>query len=124
MVVSNRSAALDCRLTPKQVAFVREYLATGNAAESYRRAYPNANPATPQDAAEEGWRLLHNPKIAHRIAEHQQEAAACAQLTHTHVLASLRDNAEHAQAEGYYAASNRALELLAKYLGLFSGRRE
>lgn len=62
------------KLTPKQEAFARSYLETGNAAEAYRRAYEVA------DDARDGWlyveacQMLDNPKISLRLEELQAEA--------------------------------------------------
>jgi phage terminase small subunit len=56
----------DRPLTPKQEAFVREYLSNGrNGAAAYRVAYNEDAP--PQRAAEEACKLLGHPKIAPRI---------------------------------------------------------
>ena len=59
-------------LNPKQEKFLSEYLKTGNAAESYRRAYGTNNTGT---AKANGARLLANPAIQARLAELQTEIA-------------------------------------------------
>ena len=123
MTASTKSLNSDRELTLKQAAFVREYLDIGNASEAYRRAY-DASGMQPKAIHVEASRLLDNPKVALSVAELQREAAVAAGLSLEYVLVNLGQNAEDARAGGHYAASNRALELMAKYLGLFSGRRE
>jgi phage terminase small subunit len=60
--------AEDSDLTPKMEAFALHFVETSNASGAYRRAYnvsPQTKPETVHRAAHE---LLHNPKIAARIA--------------------------------------------------------
>lgn len=59
---------MSAKLTPKQEAFYRAYLETGNASESYRRAYDASNmkEATINKRASE---LLQHGEIAGRLAE-------------------------------------------------------
>jgi phage terminase small subunit len=58
-------------LTPKQEAFCRKYIETGNASEAYRQSYDaeGMNPNTINRKAKE---LLDNGKIKARIAEIQE----------------------------------------------------
>ncbi len=123
MTASTKSLDSDRELTLKQAVFVHHYLATGNASEAYRRAY-DASGMQPKSVHVEASRLLDNPNVALSVAELQRGADVAAGLSLEYVLANLGQNAEDARADGHYAASNRALELLAKYLGLFNGRRE
>lgn len=61
-------------LTAQQEAFCLAYLETGNAAESYRRAYnkdPNARDEWLYVSASQ---LLDNPKVSIRVAELQEQA--------------------------------------------------
>ena len=60
--------AEDSDLTPKMDAFALNFVETSNASGAYRRAYsvsPQTKPETVHRAAHE---LMHNPKIAARIA--------------------------------------------------------
>lgn len=68
--------ATDLGLTKKQEAFVLAYLETGNAAESYRRAY-DVDPSKASNSwiYVEANQLLDNPKIALRLQEAQDQAA-------------------------------------------------
>ena len=74
-----------------------------------------------------GPRLLKKPAVQARVAE-LGEAAATSSVTgaaidREFVLAQLKDNALKAKQECQWAASNRALELLGKELGIFVDRR-
>ncbi len=60
-------------LTPKQEAFYREYLNTGNASEAYRRAY-NASRMKPRTIEQRAHELLKHSEIAARLAEQATEA--------------------------------------------------
>ena len=60
-------------LTPKQRAFVDAYLETGNAAESYRRAYDtNGSPSSRNDALA----LLRHPGVTHALAARREATQA------------------------------------------------
>lgn len=54
-------------LTPKQEAFARAYVETGNASEAYRSAYSAKN-MKPEAIFVEASRLLDNPKVALKVA--------------------------------------------------------
>ena len=49
---ATRSKLSQGRLTPHEQTFVRAFLETGNAAQSYKLAYPNASPRTPKKAGD------------------------------------------------------------------------
>lgn len=54
-------------MTPKQEAFARAYVETGNASEAYRAAY-SAERMKPEAIFVEASRLLDNPKVALKVA--------------------------------------------------------
>lgn len=56
-------------LTPKQEAFCRQYMETGNASEAYRLAYAVSPDTKPGTVYGEASKLLANPKIARRLKE-------------------------------------------------------
>jgi phage terminase small subunit len=61
-------------LTPKQEAFARSYVETGNASEAYRRAYDAENMS--QEAIwVEASRTLANPNVSLKVMDLQKEAA-------------------------------------------------
>ncbi len=123
----------DNKLTPKQEAFVREYLKTGNANEAYRRAYDAEN-MSPEAINVEAQRLLKHPTISLRLRTLEAKAAQRAVLDKTWVIERLMRNAKIALGEETVrlklrvkdqveevemsmrdaAAANKALELLGK----------
>ena len=104
---------MSSRLTLKQKAFVAAYLETGNATEAYRRAYDCSN-MTEKSINENASKLLKNAKVAPRLHELQERAAAKVVLSRAWVLERLMRNADAAVAMNDLAASNKALELLGK----------
>ncbi|MFV1627952.1 terminase small subunit [Phaeobacter sp. JH203A] len=73
----------NAKLTPKQDAFARLYLETGNAAEAYRRAYDTDENAKDNWIYVEACQLLDNPKVARRVKELQDQAARLSLYTVT-----------------------------------------
>ena len=59
------------KLTPKQQAFADYYIQTGNATESYKRAYPSCK--KDDTARANASRLLTNANIVSYVAEKQKE---------------------------------------------------
>lgn len=62
-------------LTEGQEAFARHYFETGNAAESYRRAYDQPPEARDNWIYVEASQMLDHPKVSLRIQQMQDEAA-------------------------------------------------
>lgn len=103
----------EVRLTAKQEAFIAAFIETGNASAAYRQAYDcsgMSEPSINQNAS----KLLKHAKIAPRLKELQERAAAKVVLTRAWVLERLMANADKAQTEKDFTASNKALELLGK----------
>lgn len=75
-------------LTPKQASFALLYFETGNASEAYRQAYDadGMKPATVNRKAKE---LLDNGKIAARLEQLRDEAAARSAVTVDSLLTEL-----------------------------------
>lgn len=137
------------KLTPKQEAFVRAYLKTGNASEAYRQAYDATNMSN-EAIWVEASQLLSHPKVSLRLKSVQDKAAEKAALSKAWVLERLMRNARIAMGEEPVrmtktykdketgttvdevvevldpdkAGANRALELLGKELGMFVDRTE
>jgi phage terminase small subunit len=89
-------------LTPKQEAFCIAYIETGNASESYRRAY-SAKGMKDATVNREAKSLTDNPKITTRLAELRKPAIEKAQITlqrHLADLEALRDMARNAEKYG------------------------
>ena len=100
------------KLTPKQAAFVREYLIDLNATAAAGRA-GYRDPAY-------GRQLITLPNVAESIRVAQSERAARAELTQGYVLSGLRGIAEDDDATS--SARVRAFELLGKHQGMFVDR--
>jgi phage terminase small subunit len=62
------------KLTPKQEAFVRAYLETGNASEAYRRAY-DAEGMKPETIKVKACELLKNGNVSVTVAKRQEKIA-------------------------------------------------
>lgn len=76
------------KLTPKQEAFARAYVETGNASEAYRRAY---NPKKMSAAAVqvEGARLLKHPLVSLWVDESRRQVAEKHGITVERIVAEL-----------------------------------
>lgn len=77
-------------LTPKQQAFVLAYLETGNATESYRRAYDCSNMLS-TTVSRKGFELSRKSIIAANIKEAQQAVRDAAIIDRAGVLSLLTD---------------------------------
>ena len=85
-------------LTPKQEAFCLAYIATGNACESYRRAY-DASAMAQRTVEKRASELLKNGEVTGRINALRAEAATKATLSRAWVLERLMRNARIALGE-------------------------
>lgn len=131
-------AALD-KLTAKQRTFVREYIKDHNASAAYLRAgYTTKNPGVV------GPRMLGLVGVRRAINELDKEALDISMITAEYVLTSLQELAERClqrepvmefnkvtkrmECTGEWkfdsAGASRALELLGKYLALFTEKHE
>lgn len=104
-------------LTPKQAAFVREYLIDRNATQAAIRA----GYAPGKTAEVQGHRLLSNAKVRAAVDAATQEHAEKAGITVEWVMNGLKSVAERCSGGDTFeaAGANRALELLGKHLGMF-----
>jgi phage terminase small subunit len=111
------------RLTPKQEAFVRVYLETGNATAAYRQAY-DCSTMKNTSIWREAKAMLDHPKITLRLEELQKPAAHRAMITlasHLEELARLRDRAVQA---GQYGAAVAAEQHRGKAAGFYRERAD
>jgi len=121
-------------LTPKQAAFVREYLIDLNATQAAIRAGYK-----PKNAKQTATENLSKPIISAAIADVLAERGKKLALNAEYVLLSLHDVEKKCRADvpvldkrgqptGEYrfdsAGANRALELIGKHLGMFKERVE
>lgn len=111
-------------MTPKQEAFVREYLIDLNASAAYKRAgYAAKGNAAEVNAA----RLLRHAQVAAAIQVEMDKRAERTQITADYVLEGIRDTVERCRAEGEAFNPKDALkgfELLGKHLKLFTDKTE
>lgn len=128
------------KLTPKQQAFVAEYLVDLNATQAAVRAGYSEKTAN-----EQGARLLANVSVADAIALAQAERARRTEISQDYVLGNLVEVTERCLqrrpvcgALGVQVAdedgnsvwtfnaqgANKALELIGKHLGMFKERME
>lgn len=81
------------KLTPKQEAFAKAYIETGNASEAYRRAY-DASRMKPEATHVNACKLLASAKVALRV----EELKAAHQKRHEVTVDSLVAELEEARA--------------------------
>ena len=98
------------KLSPRRLAFVREYVANGgNATRAYVAAGYSKN-----GAAQSAEKLLRNAEVRRQVEERQQRKAQAADVTEAEVLGYLK---AHARGE---KGSTRAAELLGQHIGMWS----
>jgi len=108
-------------MTPKQEAFVREYLIDLNATRAYIRA---GYKVSEEVARRNGHRLLTNADVASAIEEAQAKRAEESSISAKYVLDSIQRVAETAERENKFSDAIRGFELLGKHLGIFIEKRE
>ena len=108
-------------LTPKQEAFARRYVQTGNASDAYRFAYDAANMklATVNRAAHD---LVTNSKIAARVQDLQDAQLAAVDVSAEDIVRVAWEIANAGDAS--HGSRVSALALLAKRHHEFSDKHE
>lgn len=104
-------------LTLKQVRFCRAYIETGNASESYRRAY-DADDMSDNAIRVEACRLLQNPNVALTIEKMQAQAVERHLITVDSLIAELEEARKLAAETANATALQNATMNKAKLLGL------
>lgn len=107
----------DRGLTPRQAAFVREYLVDNNGAQAAIRAGYSSDAAKEQAA-----RLLTNVNVKAALDEAMAARAARVEITADMVLAGLLKEATRETGPVSQGAKVRAWELLGKHLGMMTDR--
>ena len=102
-------------LTPKQAAFVREYLVDLNATQAAIRAGYSQ-----KTAGQQGEALLKKLEIQQAVKEAQSVRAAKVDLQAVHVLEGLLKEARREDERSSHGARVRAWELLGKHLGMLT----
>jgi hypothetical protein len=106
-------------LSEMQRKFVLNYMEHGSAASAARAAG-----YSPKTAKEAGSQLLSTPNVIIAISYHQQRLLEKTDLTAGWVIARLRMESLYTGPGSTQAARVRALELLAKHLGIITDKRE
>lgn len=106
-------------LSPKQSAFVREYLVDLNASHAAQRAGYSK-----KTARSIGWELLRKPEVAEAMREAMSTRAERTEITADWVLRRLREEADKSEGDTTQSARVQALQLLGKHLGMFVDRQE
>ncbi len=107
-------------LTPKQRAFIREYLVDLNATAAYVRAGYKVR--TDNVAAVEAHKLLRNPKIAAAVAAAQAKRAARTEVSQDWVINRLKRESRRTSKGSSHAARVKALELIGRHVGLWKDK--
>lgn len=110
-------------LTQKQEAFCLAYIETGNASESYRRAY-NAGGMAPATINRKAKEVLDNGKIAARLVQLRAPAVEAAGVTMEGHLNRLAALGRAAEAEGKFSAAVTAEIARGKASGLYVEKTE
>jgi hypothetical protein len=111
------------RLTRKQNLFALAVQNGATYADAYRQSY-SAEHMQPETIHAEASRLAGHHKVSARLEELRLESEALRLLDERQVLAELMKNSVQAREDGNLAASNRALELLGKHLGLWKDQQK
>lgn len=104
-------------LTPKQEAFCRAYIETGNASEAYRRAY-DAEGMKPETVNRKATELLANGTITARVAEFHAEVRESFDITLDALLRELEHARQVAKERGNASAMVTATMGKARLTGL------
>lgn len=108
-------------LTPKQEAFIAEYLIDLNATAAYKRAgYVAKGNAAEVNAA----RLLRNAQVQAAVQAAMDKRADDLEISAKYVLDSIKRVAETAESEGKFSDALRGYELLGKHRKLFTDKTE
>lgn len=108
-------------LTPKQEAFIAEYLIDLNATAAYKRAgYVAKGNAAEVNAA----RLLRNAQVSAAVQAAMDKRADDLEISAKYVLDSIKRVAEAAESEGKFSDALRGYELLGKHRKLFTDKTE
>lgn len=109
-------------MTERQRRFADEYLIDLNATRAYKAAYPKVK--KDETAATAGGLLLRNVQVSAYIQEQMQERQNRVLVTQDQVLEGIMEIAFAKKDEYAPQVRLRALELLGKHLGMFSGKDE
>ncbi|PPD07143.1 MAG: hypothetical protein CTY28_10195 [Hyphomicrobium sp.] len=111
-------------MTPKQEAFARAYVETGNASEAYRQCY-NAEKMSEPVVWNEASKLLQHHEVSVRVKQLQEAAAKRTAITVEHLTDLLKRAMDKAEAEPKGASAMVSAAMgLGKLHGLITEKRE
>jgi phage terminase small subunit len=111
-------------MTPKQEAFARAYVETGNASEAYRQCYSAEKMSDPV-VWNEASKLLQHHEVSVRVKQLQEAAAKRTAVTVEHLTDLLKRAMDKAEAEPKGASAMvSAVMGLGKLHGLITEKRE
>lgn len=112
-------------LTPKQEAFARAYVETGNASEAYRSAYNVGKKTKTETVNKRASELLANGEVTGRVAALQSQAVERTLVTVESLTVKLEEARLHAlKDEKGASAAVSAIMGMAKLHGLLIDRGE
>ena len=111
-------------LTPKQVEFARQYAKNGRTNKTQAARLAGYDSGNPQVLREMAYKCLAIPHFDELIKAFELEEKARMKLNVEDVVKWFNDIATAAMETGDYTNANRAMENLAKYLGMFIERKE
>lgn len=111
-------------LTPKQEAFARAYVETGNASEAYRRAYNVGEKTKPETVWRKASEVLADGKVTARVRELQGKAAQKVSITVESLATELEEARQIAIKEKQSSAAVSATMGKAKLFGLGTENRK
>lgn len=104
-------------LTSKQEHFAVEFVRLGVASEAYKCAYAVAPTTSQKSVWEQSSRLLHNRKVASRIAELRQSVVDDLKLSVGHMALELSQNRMNALEAGKIDIAHASTVAKARILG-------
>ena len=104
-----------CKLTPRQAAFIPEFLATGNATASVIAAGFSV-----KGASVAGTRMLRNAKVAEALQARQSADATRLSIKRENVVAGLLEAVNQARAQSNPMAMIAGLRELGKMMGFYA----
>lgn len=111
-------------LTPKQVEFARQYAKNGRTNKTQAARLAGYDSGNPQVLREMAYKCLAIPHFDELIKAFELEEKARMKLNVEDVVKWFNDIAMAAMETGDYTNANRAMENLAKYLGMFVDKKE
>ena len=112
------------RFSPKQIEFARQYAKNGRSSKPAAMRAAGYDYGHPEDARKAAVKFLRLPYMDDLIAAFEMEEKARMKINVEDVVAWFNRIATAAMDTGDFTNANRAMENLAKYLGMFVEKKE